>query len=182
MNSDNSEHSLDLYTYAINYNVLALLERMAYGTKSDFIRDKMEKCLKINIISEYVSNDPFWVENDIQIVDTEYIYKTLPDYMTPLQYNTYDEDSTKNSNKDNKQLQEINKIKWDFDIEFKKVMLPENYTFELGCGCGRNMVVDSFSCLKDGEIVKTFTYFENFNIYAEKSKYEIMGDVYEDKY
>ena len=115
-----------------------------YGSKSDFISDMMEECLKHNIISKYASDNSFWLRNNIQIIENDYIYMTDP--YTGLR--RYKEETTR-----------LKEKKWDFDIEFKKVLLPKNYTLVKCPVYGKNLAPDTFSLVKNNRIIKTFVYF-----------------------
>ena len=159
MNFD-SKQSLEEYPDNEVYNCFRILNQMAYGTKTDFINDKMEECLEQNIISYYASDNNYWANNDIQIIDNEYIYMNNP-YVKLI--------------KGNEQK------KWKFDTKFKKVILPKNYKL-IKCPAkslskGKHIAVDSVSLMKDNCIVRTFTYFGHFNL--EKSKLEILNDMLE---
>lgn len=135
--------------YARNYNFLRIERSIHYGTKKDFIKDDMGRCLKDGIISEEISRNSFWNEHNIGIQSCESIELENPWSLTY----TFENDDSKPKNMH------------VWNIEFKQIILPEGWSLQKGCGCGRNMRPDSFRVFdQDQKCLVMLTYFLDYDI------------------
>ncbi|ARF11846.1 hypothetical protein Klosneuvirus_2_282 [Klosneuvirus KNV1] len=131
----------DVRMQASCFNFLSLMSELGYGSKADFIKDKMEDCLKNNIISKTASEDSVWTEHQILIEDQNQVTP-----INPHRRLRYDDPTPQTQY-------------WEFG--FKKVKLPEGWRLEKGCGCGRNMDPSNFSIINaNNKTVKTLSYFD----------------------
>jgi len=158
-NGTQKNQDIDLKTFALAYNFLRIFSDVTYGTKSDFIKDKLQDCLNKGIITEEIANDNFWEQNSIIIHNCDFV-----DMDSPYGRLTY---SVKEDN---------DSRKWPFN--FKKIILPNGWYMKKGCDCGRNMDPASFTIFNEkDQCLKTFAYFLNTDYEDENfSKIETFFD------
>ena len=174
-NNNNKEYTFDLdigkkdtnmdelLAYAAAFNFLTSMEALSYGTKGDFIKDNMQKCITNGIITKECNEDPVWTEHGIQIEDVPDNLKSCTEVRSFKLY--YNDDPNKPP-----------PSYWKF--EFKHVVLPENWRLEMGCGCDRNIRPGCFSIYNDkDEIIKTLTYFIELDEDDSKSGMERIMDL-----
>lgn len=103
------------------------------------IGDNMKNCLTHNIISDKSSKDDIWSQHNIEI------------------HNVPEELKIHTQKNNVASLLSEKPVYWDY--EFKHIILPNNYRLEMGCECGTNIDMGSFTLYIDDAPVKTLSYF-----------------------
>lgn len=151
---------------AAAYNFLRAINSLYYGTKEDFIKSKMESCLNDSIISAECANNKFWVNRQIEVVESGPVEMKNPH--RALKYSL-----------DGSEPAEEPKQYWRLD--FKKVLLPDGWYMTKGCSCGRNFSPDTFCVIDNNNgIVETLKYFSDYRVDEEKSGLERFCDDMDD--
>jgi hypothetical protein len=121
---------------------------MSYGSKTDFVRDKMSWCLTKGIISEDSAQDDIWEIHDIPIIDNDIdvIYENPHNMLAWT-------DTTE---------KKVDTILSTWNYTFKRVIIPDNYSLKMGCACTRNMKPGTFTLYKDNVEIKSMSYFSDF--------------------
>lgn len=158
-------------SYMISYKFLNAMSVLTYGTKEDFINDKLNQCLKHGIISTSSAADPIWLEQGIIVEDCSkkepcMIYDNP--YLGLLKYSLGSD--------------EVQYNYWPYSV--KKVNLPIGWKLEKGCDCSRHMVPSAFKLIdNNGKTIKTLSFFtvdDELNKPRKQNVLEMIDSVFDE--